>query len=197
MFYTLRNLAVIPVLTIGIGIIFIAPEKDRKPPPKEFYPEHLVGAFTGGFGEQTCHSCHFDYDLNWEEGSISVGGIPDKIEPGASYKVKIRVERKDLGKAGFQLTARYPNGSQAGQFLIEENERVMLTQEVPDSLQYVQHSVKGAKPVKVGENMWNITWRAPTPILGSVFFNVASNAANGDQSEFGDWIYIEELVIQN
>ena len=187
----------IPILTLGIGIIFTIPEKKEKALPKKSYPEHLVGAFTGGFGEQTCHSCHFDYDLNWKEGSISVNGIPDKIEPAATYKVKIKVERKDLGKAGFQLTARYSNGSQAGQFLIEGNEQVMFTQEVPDSLQYVQHSVEGAKPVRDGESTWNITWKAPTRVLDSVFFNVASNAANGDQSEFGDWIYIEEIVTHN
>jgi len=34
------------------------------------YPEHLDGPLTGGFGENSCHSCHFDYDINPEEGSF-------------------------------------------------------------------------------------------------------------------------------
>lgn len=159
------------------------------------YPEHIEGAFTGGFGEETCHSCHFDYDLNQEGGALEILGIPAEIQPGHSYEIEISVERDDLTKAGFQLTSRFADGSQAGVFELSDNERVMLTKAVPDSLQYVQHSPSGTMPSESSKTDWAITWQSPATIGDSIYFNVAANAANGDQSEFGDWIYIKEVVI--
>lgn len=160
------------------------------------YPEHLVGAFTGGFGEETCHSCHFDYDLNWDEGSLMVNGIPDKIEAGHQYEIEIQVEREGLEKAGFQMSARYPDGRQAGSFEVSENERIMFTKEVPDSVQYLQHSEKGTEPADKGYQSWMFSWKAPEELVDSVYFNISANAANGDQSEFGDWIYRQEFVVK-
>jgi O-antigen/teichoic acid export membrane protein len=42
------------------------------------YPEHLIGAFTGGIGEEICRSCNFDYDLNPDGGPLKITGIPKK-----------------------------------------------------------------------------------------------------------------------
>lgn len=160
------------------------------------YPEHLVGAFTGGFGEETCHSCHFDYDLNWDEGSLTVNGIPEKIEVGKQYEIEIQVEREGLGKAGFQMSARYPDGRQAGSFQVSGNQRIMFTKQVPDSLQFIQHSKIGTQLSDDNQNRWIILWQAPEFLADSIYFNIASNAANGDQSEFGDWIFKKEFVVK-
>ncbi len=157
------------------------------------YPEHLIGAFTGGFGEKTCHSCHFDYDLNWEEGSLEISGLPQELIPGESYSIKIEVIREDMGKAGFQISARDKKGAQSGVFNISDNKRVMLTNQVSDSLQYVQHSFSGTEPVKTGVNNWVIEWVAPKELPDTTYFNISSNAANGDESAFGDWIYVKEV----
>lgn len=159
-------------------------------------PEHLDGAFTGGFGEETCRSCHFDYDLNWEDGNLTVNGIPEKIDAGSEYEIKILVEREDLGKAGFQMTARYADGRQAGTFQRSDNNRLAFTKAVPDSLQYIQHSKEGTEPVENGQNSWIINWKAPDTLADSVYFNITANAANNDQSEFGDWIYQQEFVVK-
>lgn len=157
------------------------------------YPEQLTGTFTGGFGEQTCHSCHFDYDLNPAGGKLEVLGIPDKVEPGQTYPIEVILIREDLGKAGFQLTARFANGSQAGEFEIFEDARLTTTFSTPDSINYIQHSEAGSEPVEKGSNRWVINWKAPRVLSDSIYFNIAANAANGDQSEFGDWIYVMEL----
>lgn len=190
---SVQKLLLIPALTLGAGFLLSVGEE----PESDFskvYPEHLAGAFTGGFGEETCHSCHFDYDLNWEEGRLTVEGIPDKIKSGHEYEIEIMVERENLGKAGFQMSARYRDGSQAGRFLIGENDRLMFTKQVPDSLQYVQHSIKGIEPVNNGQNSWTVLWKAPENLADAVYFNLAANAANGDQSEFGDWVYNKEYM---
>ncbi len=158
------------------------------------YPGHLTGTFTGGFGEKTCHSCHFDYNLNWEEGNLSITGIPEIVKPGLSYEFEISVERENLGKAGFQLSSRFKNGTQAGSFQIKENERIMFSQMVPDSLQYIQHSPKGTEILTDNSARWIVRWKAPNSISDSIIFNITANAANGDESEFGDWIYVKEIV---
>ncbi|GAA5522641.1 hypothetical protein Asal01_02603 [Fodinibius salicampi] len=159
------------------------------------YPEHLTGAFTGGFGEETCRSCHFDYDLNPGGGSLEITGIPAKISGKERIHIEITVEREALGAAGFQLSARYPNGQQAGSFDIAGKDRMMYSRTVPDSLEYVQHSEVATDPTEENSGSWTLTWVAPESVSGPVFFNIAANAANGDQSEFGDFIYAQEIKV--
>ncbi|MTI89243.1 MAG: hypothetical protein FH748_14910 [Balneolaceae bacterium] len=157
------------------------------------YPGHLTGAFTGGFGEESCHSCHFDYDLNWEDGKLSVSGIPDVVLPQRAYAFIIEVKREDLAKAGFQMSARYEDGRPAGIFGLSNNDRQMFTDATADSVQYIQHSAAGTLPVDEDDFRWTVHWESPDSISGRVIFNIAANASNGDQSEFGDWIYVQEF----
>lgn len=110
----LRLLA-LPILTLLLGLFLTANHKITQP-QTAVYPEHLPGAFTGGFGEESCHSCHFDYALNPESGSLSVEGIPSIFEAGKTYSFTISVEREKLGQAGFQISSRFDDGSQAGFF---------------------------------------------------------------------------------
>lgn len=194
MLTSIQKLIIIPAFTLSVGILFSTNEAQTLQ-PEQGYPEHLAGAFTGGFGEETCHSCHFDYDMNRQEGSLTVEGIPDEIEEGRIYEFDISIEREDLGKAGFQLSARFSDGSQAGIFQLGENDRVMFTKQVPDSLQYLQHSEQGTSPIEDGENSWKVVWKAPDSIPDSIHFHIAANAANGDQSEFGDWIYTRSFKV--
>lgn len=187
------KIALIIVLTVSLSFIWAFSE--NKEVENLSYPEHLVGAFTGGFGEESCHSCHFDYELNLEDGALKVSGI-EKIQPKTTYELQVIVEREDLGKAGFQLTARFADGRQAGAFEISEDERLMFTEQVPDSLQYVQHSPEGTEVPEKGKNQWIISWQSPEAISDSIYFNIAANAANGDQSEFGDWVYVQEFAVE-
>lgn len=181
-------------ITLFLGLA-IAASPSKKDSEILAYPEHLTGAFTSGFGEEACRSCHFDYDLNPAGGSLTVSGIDEPISAGERLEIQVTVERNELGRAGFQLSARYPNGSQAGQFNIKSNERLTFTETTPDSLQYVQHSAKGSEPTGSGISSWTIVWQAPESPQDTVIFNIAANAANGDQSEFGDFIYAKEIEV--
>lgn len=193
----LRLLA-LPFLTLLLAINmwdFNGESETAKDTGEIFYPEHLTGTFTGGFGEETCRSCHFDYELNPDGGGMSVDGIHENISAGETVEIQVTVERGELGTAGFQLSARNEDGSQAGRFEIEGNDRIMFSNAVPDSLQYVQHTNDGTTPSQENTNSWSIKWEAPESPEGPIIFNIAANAANGDQSEFGDFIYAEELRV--
>lgn len=154
------------------------------------YPEHIAGAYTGGFGEQSCHSCHFDYDLNQPAGELSVSGIDEVFEAGQEYKITLNVKREDMSLAGFQMTARFEDGSQAGRF--ELNEDLTTTPNIDNTISYLQHAV-GKVEAENGKKKWQITWTAPDQADQPVIINIAANAANGDASAFGDWIYLKEI----
>lgn len=191
----MNRLFMLPFITLLMGFCYA--EFDQGPAPikkgvETAYPEHLTGAFTGGFGEETCRSCHFDYDLNPAEGSLEISGFPQKLSAGELLEIQIKVERKELEAAGFQLSARYEDGSQAGKFVIK-NDDIVFTKSMADSIQYVQHSNEGTRPYQENSKSWIVKWKVPSSIKGSVVFNVAANAANGDQSEFGDFIYTKEM----
>ena len=155
------------------------------------YPEQLPGTYTGGFGEDTCQSCHFDYPLNPNEGSLHVRGVPSSYEANKSYTFTIEVSREDLGKGGFQLTARYSDSTHAGAFKIPSGRTTFS--EVGEEKKYVQHSPTGVLPSDKGTISWTVAWKAPEQSRGEIIFNIAANAANGDDSAFGDYIFTREF----
>lgn len=183
------RIAFIVLLTLTTGL-FLRPDINGK--SAYVYPEQLPGTFTGGFGEQTCHSCHFDYPLNPEEGSLMINGIPSSYEPGKTYSFRIRVSRKNLGRAGFQLSARYADSTQAGS-LSPDQDRTGFTN-VSNDIQYVQHSPEGTKPNGSDTSSWSIKWTAPKQNNRIITFNIAANAANGDNSEFSDFIFTRKII---
>lgn len=179
------------LLITGLLASYIHFKAPRTVPSSGHYPEALPGAYTGGFGEETCQSCHFDYPLNPEDGSLTVKGIPNRYEPGTIYHILISVEREDLGRAGFQLSSRYADGSQAGTFKADTG-RLRFT-EVKNTIQYIQHTAQSSQVDSSTVAQWSLEWTAPDSAAGEIIFNIAANAGNGDASPFGDYIYVKEF----
>jgi hypothetical protein len=187
----------IPIILVpfAVGLAMAGVESDSEIDQiTEFNPDHIDGAFTGGFGEQTCRSCHFDYDLNMDGGSLSIQGVDEPYKPGASIPVTVTVQSKQLEIGGFQLTARFEDGTQAGSFEWD-GDRMMFTPSISDEVKYLQHSAEGTKSTDEHEVSWSFTWIAPET-GDPVIFNVAANAGNYDDSSFGDWIYAQEVTVE-
>lgn len=110
-------------------------------------------------------------------------GLPAQLVAGKLYELVIAVEA-DSRSAGFQFTVRDTCGRQAGTLArADETTRI----EAHDGIQYLGHA-------DASNHRWRFTWRAPEK-LGAVVFAGAVNAANDDQSELGDEIYlITELM---
>ena len=149
------------------------------------YPENPPPAHTGGFGEPTCLECHFDGELNPPGGHLYLNGVGSAVKPGTANRLEVLLEKEDMERAGFQLSARFPDGRQAGELnSMDECVKVDTT----GGIQYVRQTMAGTELQSKGTTRWSFEWHAPVDTAGIVF-HLSANAANGDASAFGDAIY--------
>ena len=158
------------------------------------WPIHADGppeGHTGGFGEPTCQDCHSENELNASGGVLGVEGVPATYQPGARYRIAVVLHSDDMGSAGFQAAFRFSDGelrgTQAGR-LDPMDTRVVVRKSTPNGIEYVQHTETGSHITQGELAIWHFHWTAPGD-RGSVTLHVAANAANGDNSPFGDLIY--------
>ena len=144
-------------------------------------------AHTGGFGEPSCRACHFDYELNEPGVMVHLDSLPQTYEPGKTYGLRLRAHHADLKRAGFQLSARFEDGTQAGSFLLPDT--ALLQLRGTGGIDYLQHTAAGADQTTGDSISWRFLWVAPPTAQQRVSFHVAVNVANGDASEFGDRIF--------
>lgn len=167
------------------------------PPP---YPENPPLAHTGGFGEPTCHACHFEAEPVADASAITVHGLPHEFVPGARYALEVRFAVPGMRRAGFQLAIRFAEGDSAGKqagSLTATGDRATVA--VPDadslpSVAYAHHTRPGTSLVSPDSAAWRLEWTAPAR-AGAVAVHVAANAANDDASEFGDRIHLRSYLV--
>ena len=151
------------------------------------YAEHPPLRHTGGFGEPTCHACHFGGDVNGGEGTLSVEGLPGSVRPGHSYRITVTLTA-EMKRSGFMLSIRHPDGAQAGRLVPLDTARVAVATPDSSAVEYAHHTLAGTSLPKPNRASWTVRWTAP-PAGDSAVLHVAVNAANDDASEFGDDVY--------
>ncbi|MDX1547478.1 MAG: choice-of-anchor V domain-containing protein [Rhodothermales bacterium] len=151
------------------------------------YPDAPPPAHTGGFGEPTCHRCHFGQPLDAPGGVLTLEGVPARYEAGRRYVLTVTLARAGMERAGFQLTARTAGGAQAGALAPHDAGTAVA---IVDStgIRYAGHAEAGSHLASPDTARWRLVW-TPGASADTVFFHVAANAANGDASEFGDYVY--------
>jgi hypothetical protein len=150
-------------------------------------------AHTGGFGEPTCAACHAGSDgaPGGHSAFLSIDA-PARYEPGETYDIRIRLVDPDLAAAGFQLAVRFAEGEAAGaQAGALTGADSTVTVVAGAAVEYASHTLEGARPREPGRAAWVVRWTAPEG--GAVVFHAAGNAANDDDSEFGDRIHTAEF----
>ena len=182
---TPKGLALISAVTLALPPVLLGSADGPEP------------GHTGGFGEPTCHSCHFENPSDDSTGSLVMVGVPDLFTPGSPYRLEITLQRPDLERGGFQLAARFSSGEnqgkQAGSFE-PLDDRIQVPEPRADQVQYVQHSPIGSSASAVDTLTWTVRWLAPTEAPAPVVFHLVANASNDDDSQFGDFVYTKELV---
>jgi hypothetical protein len=179
---------------LAAAALFICPAlaaSFARPP----YPENPPVAHTGGFGEPTCHACHFEAEPVADASALSVQGLPHDFVPGARYPLEVRLAVTGMRRAGFQLAIRFAEGEAAGEqagTLAAAGDRATVTVSPADSrpgVAYAHHTRAGTSLVSPDSAVWRLEWVAP-PHGGAVLVHVAANAANDDASELGDRIHL-------
>jgi hypothetical protein len=152
---------------------------------------------TGGFGEQSCHLCHLDNEVNDREGEVTLSGVPQTYVPGERYPITVALRREGLRRGGFEIAARFASGRnkgrQAGSWTPQDARVQLIPGAVDKALTFVQHNLMGSRVSETGANSWTVEWTAPPTAAGPVQFNVAANASNNDDSPLGDYIYLKMM----
>ena len=170
---------------------------------------------SGAPGESTCVECHSGTALNSGQGSVKVdfsaGG--QTYVPGAKQHLIVTVADPSMRRGGFQLTARLASNAmtQAGNFipgtdgftqtvcassdLISETLLAPVTCPSAQPLQYIEHTVQGARLTGGGSQTFEFDWNPPASNAGNVVIYVAGNAANGNSSPSGDHIYTKSYTL--
>ncbi|MEL6132312.1 MAG: choice-of-anchor V domain-containing protein [Bacteroidota bacterium] len=136
-------------------------------------------------GESSCGGCHSG-NVNTGAGSNQLSLPPDYV-PDSIYTLSFTLNDNTFssGKNGFTITALDGNNLKAGDFgVITSGNTAVLTGSVGgQTRQYVGH--RNASTNKT----WNFTWQAPASSVGDITFYIVGNAANGNGSTSGDFIY--------
>ena len=151
-------------------------------------------AHTGAFGEPDCGACHFDAARDDAEGEVDLQA-PDRYRPGRAYDLEVGIRRPGIAAGGFQLSARFADGPEAGGpagTLEPLTPRTGIRRE--GGVAYASHTADGVSAEQAGEIRWAVRWTAPCRARGPVAFDVAAQAANDDDSEFGERLYTTRRV---
>jgi hypothetical protein len=154
------------------------------------YPYGAPPGTTGGYGEPNCQMCHFGGGLNDPAGALMIEGLPEQYTPGQAYRLIVRLRRPQMAAAGFQLSIRTAAGAQAGTLATDSAARVQV--QTSHSIQYAGHTESGSRVPTPGAAEWPLLWTAPAAASGPLTLSAAANAADGDNSPLGDWVYARE-----
>jgi hypothetical protein len=153
------------------------------------YADGAPPGFSGGFGEQSCHACHFHADVNSGPGRVTIAGVPQRFVAGESYPLTITLVRPGMTIGGFQFTARLQDGgAQAGTLEPARGEEERIRIDVHGDVQYANQRQQATALVTPDTARWALRWTAPET-SGPIVFHVAANAADGDESVDGDYIH--------
>ena len=153
------------------------------------YAEGAPPGFSGGFKEDSCHGCHFHEELNAAPGRVAIEGVPTTFTPGERYTLTITLTRAGMKRAGFQLAARFKDiGAQAGSLATGSGDAERVGVESQGGVEYANQKKAGASVDSADAATWIVVWTAPKG-GGAVVFHVSANAANGDESADGDFVY--------
>jgi hypothetical protein len=153
------------------------------------YAEGAPPGFSGGFKEESCHACHFHAELNSGGGRVTIEGVPARFAAGERYTLTVTLTRFGMKRAGFQLAARFmDSGAQAGTLAAGPGEGGRVGVESQGGVQYAGQKHAGSSVVAADAARWTIEWTAPDR-GGPVIFHASANAADGNESADGDFVY--------
>lgn len=178
--------SVLVTLLAACGAISVAASVPRSSPS---HAEGPPPGFTGGFGEETCRSCHNEFELGLG-GKLVVEGFPDRYGPGERYAVTLVLTSDGMTLAGFQAAIRGEAGRPMGRMVPLDRSVVVHPDTAGLGTPYLQHAPGGMRTDATAS--WSFEWTAPEDAVGPAILHASANGANGDDSPLGDVVYVTE-----
>ena len=141
------------------------------------YPEGAPWGAANPDADESCASCHHDYDPQTASAALRIDGLPTAAIAGSSYALTIRLIDDTAKTAGFQLVAT--GDGDAGRLSSEDT-----------TIETAGPAARSTQPAmsESGAN-WSLDWQAPMAAGTEITFLLAASSANDDQSPLGDRIH--------
>jgi len=138
-------------------------------------------------GLADCTTCHGSFPVNSGDGSLTLEGLPAAYDPGETYDLTVVLADGQQSRWGFELTALDGSDVAAGELVVTDATNTQVSES--SDRQFMKQTFDGTYSGTVdGPVSWSFQWMAPIDVP-LVTFYVAGNAANGDGSTGGDYIY--------
>ena len=147
------------------------------------YPEGAPWGAANPEADESCDSCHYDYDPVHASAALTVDGLPAFAIEGQEYRLTVRFSGDEAISSGFQLMAEGAD-AQGGTFRSED-----------DDIESIGSAARSTATRLQDDGLeWTLWWRAPNATDTLRFF-VAASSANDDQSPFGDTIHYRQYDV--
>lgn len=144
---------------------------------------------SGAPGDATCVVCHGDFALNAGPGAFSIEALAGSYGPADTIPLTVHLAQAGQSRWGFELTALDAAAQPVGQLILLDTLHTQYSAAV-NGRQYVKHTLTGTYAATPNQAPgWTLAWVAPTSDAGPVTFHATGNAANGDGTSAGDYIY--------
>ena len=139
-----------------------------------------------------CTQCHTSFDAETVDDWIT-SDIPEEgFTQGETYEITVSGFHEGVSMMGFEVTAESVSSfGKVGTFEIQDTVRTRFT----NGEKAATHTLAGTS-VDENANSWTVKWTAPSVGTPVVTFYAAVNAANGDESNDNDQIYLTTMEVQ-
>jgi len=155
---------------------------------------------TGSPGETNCNTsgCHTGNQVNSVNGSILISAPTMtnwEYTPGQVYPISVTVAQQGRSLFGLGFEALQASGANGGALTISNAAQTQLKNAVISGKlrTSVVHKLNGGSSANT--HTFTFNWTAPASTVGDVTLYAAGNAANGNGSESGDYIYTVNQVV--
>ena len=158
------------------------------------YSNNPPNGRTGAPGQTTCASgnCHNSYPLNSGSGEIYVDG-PSTYTPGEIINFTFNISQEGQDRWGFELCSLTEEMNQGGIINITDDDNTQISS--TSELTYIKQTNNGTFNGQENIAEWDFEWEAPIAGTGPITFYFVGNAANGNGTRTGDYIYIDNFTI--
>lgn len=143
-----------------------------------------------------CTACHSTYTVNSGPGVAQLRNLPAAFQPGQTYTLTVSIAQPGQLRWGFELCALVRDSVDAGQ-LAAVDTNLVQTSVYPFLLNrhFIKQKLAGSFWYQPDSASWQIRWTAPSAAYDTASFYVALNAANGDDTHLGDYIYTLDIDV--